>query len=61
MNTLLYFLRDKFIHLYKLAKSNWQLAKGIANCTFANCQQNSIGTFYPMRSIIEFKKLFLWN
>jgi len=27
------------------------LAKGLANCNFANCQLNLVGTFYPVRSI----------
>jgi len=26
-------------------------AKGLANCTFANCLLNSVGTFNPVRSI----------
>jgi hypothetical protein len=47
-NYLLYQKQDKFIHLCKLAKSNWQLAKGLTNITFTNCQLNSVGVFYPV-------------
>lgn len=51
-STYLYQKRDKFICLCKLVKSKWQLAKGLAYCTFANSHLNSVGTFYPVRSII---------